>query len=268
MSLMLDERQHAMLQEMGVRLFQTHSHSGCIDGTPPEPPRQAGGKPALAAGGEARAPMLVAQETRLVVTSLVPAAPGIELMEWDMLAQTVAQCRACALCNGRRNTVFGSGDRQADWLIVGAAPGENEDLQGEPFVDQAGQLLDNMLKALGLNRRQNVYIVNALKCRPPGNRNPEPGELAQCELFLRRQVDLLRPRIILAMGRFAVQALLQSNEPIGKLRGHVHRYNNVPLVVTYHPADLLRNLPEKAKAWADLCLALEVVQQPLSPSVG
>ena len=267
MSLMLDERQHAMLQEMGVRWFHSHSHPGRIDGTPPEPPRQAGGKVALMAGGEARGPLVV-REAPPGVTTLVPAAPGIDLMEWDQLAHTVAQCRACMLCNGRRNTVFGSGDRQADWLIVGAAPGENEDLQGEPFVDQAGQLLDNMLKALGLNRRQNVYLVNALKCRPPGNRNPEPGELAQCELFLRRQVDLLRPRIILAMGRFAVQALLQSSEPIGKLRGHVHRYNNVPLVVTYHPADLLRNLPEKAKAWADLCLALEVVQQPLSPSVG
>ena len=266
MSLMLEERQYAMLREMGVRLFHPHSHPGRIDDTPPVLPRQAGGKPALAAGGETRGQALVAQEARPVVTSLVPPAPGIELMEWDVLAQTVAQCRACPLCNGRRNTVFGSGDRQADWLIVGAAPGENEDLQGEPFVDQAGLLLDNMLKALGLNRRQKVYLANALKCRPPGSRNPEPGELAQCERYLRRQVELLQPRIILAMGRFAVQALLQSSEPIGKLRGQVHRYNGVPVVVTYHPADLLRNLPEKAKAWADLCLALEVVQQPPAPS--
>ena len=267
MSLVLDERQHAMLREMGVRLFQAHPDAGRTDGTSPEP-RQAGARPALMAGGEVRGPELVVREARPAVTPLVPVAPGIELMEWDVLAQTVAQCRGCPLCNGRRNTVFGSGDRQADWLIVGAAPGENEELQGEPFVDQAGLLLDNMLKALGLNRLQKVYIANALKCRPPGNRNPEPGELAQCEPFLRRQVDLLRPRVILAMGRFAAQALLQSNEPIGKLRGQVHRYNGVPLVVTYHPADLLRNLPEKAKAWADLCLALEVVQQPPSPSFG
>ena len=257
MSLVLDERQQAMLREMGLRLYGPLPHSERIDHTPPAPPRRAGGEPAVAAGGAART-----AQTMAAATTLAPAASGIELMEWDQLAQTVAQCRACGLCNGRRNTVFGTGDRQADWLIVGEAPGENEDLQGEPFVGQAGQLLDNMLKALGLNRRQKVYIANVLKCRPPGNRNPEPEEVAQCEPFLRRQVQLLQPRIILAMGRFAVQALLQSNEPIGKLRGQVHRYNGVPVVVTYHPAYLLRNLPEKAKAWADLCLALEVLQQP------
>ena len=262
MSLVLDRRQRAMLQEMGLRLYEPQSHPGDTDDTPPVPPRRAGGKPALAAGGEVQPPVANA------FPALTPAASGIELMEWDQLAQTVAACRACGLCNGRRNTVFGTGDRQADWLIVGEAPGENEDLQGEPFVGQAGQLLDNMLKALGLNRRQKVYIANVLKCRPPGNRNPEPGEVAQCEPFLRRQVELLQPRIILAMGRFAVQALLQSNEPIGKLRGQVHRYSGVPVVVTYHPAALLRNLPEKAKAWADLCLALEVLQQPAAPSPG
>jgi uracil-DNA glycosylase family 4 len=268
MSLALDPRQRAMLGEMGLRLYEPLSHPGRIDDTPPEPPRQAGGKPALAAGGEVRAPVpvTVAEAVRPVVKALAPAARGIESMDWDPLAQAVAACRACELCNGRRNTVFGTGDRQPDWLIVGEAPGENEDLQGEPFVGQAGHLLDNMLKALGLNRRQKVYITNVLKCRPPGNRNPEPQEVAQCEPFLRRQVELLQPRIILAMGRFAVQALLQSNEPIGKLRGQVHRYNGVPLVVTYHPAYLLRNLPDKAKAWADLCLALEVLQQPAPPS--
>lgn len=273
MSLALDERQHAMLREMGLRLYQPLSHDGRIDSTPPEPPRQAGGKPAGATGSEDRKPGPVARESRpvgtpeeLVSKVLQAPASGIERMEWDELAQTVAQCRACALCDGRRNTVFGVGDRQAEWLIVGEAPGENEDLQGEPFVGQAGQLLDNMLKALGLNRRQNVYITNVLKCRPPGNRNPEPQEVAQCEPFLRRQVELLQPRIILAMGRFAVQALLQSSEPIGKLRGQVHRYNGVPVVVTYHPAYLLRNLPDKARAWADLCLALEVMQQPAQAS--
>jgi DNA polymerase len=143
--------------------------------------------------------------------------------------------------------------------VVGEAPGENEDLQGEPFVGQAGKLLDNMLRALGLNRRDSVYIANVLKCRPPGNRNPEPDEVAQCEPFLRRQVALLQPRIILAMGRFAVQAILQTTEPIGKLRGRVHEYAGVPVVVTYHPAYLLRNLPDKAKAWSDLCLAQSLV---------
>jgi uracil-DNA glycosylase len=156
--------------------------------------------------------------------------------------------------------VFGVGDTQADWLIVGEAPGENEDLQGEPFVGQAGKLLDNMLGALGIARGRGVYIANVLKCRPPGNRNPLPEEIAQCEPFLRRQVELLRPKIILAMGRFAVHTLLQSTEPVGKLRGRVHRYNDVPLVVTYHPAYLLRNLPDKSKAWADLCLAQAVMR--------
>lgn len=182
-------------------------------------------------------------------------------MSWDVLQETVASCQACELCSGRRNTVFGVGDRQAEWLIVGDAPGEQEDLQGEPFVGQAGKLLDNMLAALGLDRHHKVYVANALKCRPPGNRNPEPQEVAQCEPFLRRQVELLQPRMILAMGRFAVQSLLQTTEPIGKLRGRAHQYNGVPVVVTYHPAYLLRNLPDKAKAWADLCFAQSLLRE-------
>ena len=181
-------------------------------------------------------------------------------MQWDALATAVAECRACPLCASRRNTVFGVGDAKADWLVVGEAPGENEDQQGEPFVGQAGKLLDNMLAALGLSRRHNVYIANILKCRPPGNRNPEPQEVAQCEPFLRRQIQLLQPRIILAMGRFAVQSLLGTTEPIGKLRGRMHRYQGVPVVVTYHPAYLLRNLADKAKAWDDLCLALDLMR--------
>ncbi|WP_460890926.1 uracil-DNA glycosylase, partial [Ramlibacter alkalitolerans] len=187
--------------------------------------------------------------------------PGVAGMEWEALAEAVAGCRACRLCEGRTNTVFGVGDLHADWMVIGEAPGENEDLQGEPFVGQAGKLLDNMLAALGIRRGQGVYIANVLKCRPPGNRNPLPEEIAQCEPFLRRQVELVRPKIILAVGRFAVQTLLQTTEPIGKLRGRVHRYNGVPLVVTYHPAYLLRNLPDKAKAWADLCLAQQVMRE-------
>ncbi len=190
-------------------------------------------------------------------------------MPWPELQQAVATCQACALCKSRTNTVFGVGHPQADWLVVGEAPGENEDLQGEPFVGAAGQLLDNMLKAIGMtrsaeNKRSGVYITNTLKCRPPGNRNPEAGELAQCAPFLQRQVELVQPKIILAMGRFAVQSLLGSTEPLGKLRGRVHAYpvgdSSVPLVVTYHPAYLLRNLPDKAKAWADLCLAQSVLK--------
>jgi uracil-DNA glycosylase len=256
MSLHLDERRRAMLAEMGVRVFEPLPQAAELISAPapdraspahvPAAPRAA----AVAAVGPIRAEA-VAPEAR---------ATGIDLMQWDELAQTVANCRACKLCSGRRNTVFGVGDTRADWLIVGEAPGENEDLQGEPFVGQAGQLLDNMLKAIGLDRRHKVYIANVLKCRPPGNRNPLPEEVAQCEPFLRRQVQLLQPRMILAMGRFAVQSLLGTSEPIGKLRGRGHQYLGVPVVVTYHPAYLLRNLPDKAKAWADLCLAQELMR--------
>jgi uracil-DNA glycosylase len=157
------------------------------------------------------------------------------------------------------------GNERAHWMVVGEAPGEQEDRQGEPFVGAAGQLLDAMLRALGLTRgeappERAVYIANTLKCRPPRNRNPEPEEMQRCEPFLVRQIALVRPRIILAMGRFAVQALLRSDEPVGRLRGRVHRYEGVPLVVTYHPAYLLRNPADKSRAWDDLCLAAEVAE--------
>ena len=188
-------------------------------------------------------------------------------MDWPALRDAVASCTACGLCRGRTNTVFGSGNQAAHWMIVGEAPGEQEDLRGEPFVGKSGQLLDSMLRALQLTREDDtparqVYIANTLKCRPPANRNPEPGELAQCEPFLIRQIELVRPGIILAMGRFAVQALLCSTEPVGRLRGRVHRYHGVPLVVTYHPAYLLRNPQDKARAWDDLCLAREAASRP------
>jgi DNA polymerase len=267
MTLHLDARQRAMLEEIGVKLFWPNEVA-------PAPVAEAAAAPALVreAAPAQPAPAAPAARTRPAspLPQPVPVAaeagaglrvPGIELMEWDALAKAVTACQACKLCEGRRNTVFGVGDQQADWLVVGEAPGENEDLQGEPFVGQAGKLLDNMLAALGLNRRERVYIANVLKCRPPGNRNPEPDEVAQCEPFLRRQVELLQPKVILAMGRFAVQTLLQTNEPIGRLRGRVHHYNGVPVVVTYHPAYLLRNLPDKAKAWADLCLAQAIQRE-------
>ena len=261
MSLQLDARQRAMLEEMGIRVFAPETDFLPDEDIAPalsarEVPAAAQPRPAVV-----QAPQPVPQ-ARIPVPAAGPREriPGIELMEWDALQQAVAACQACKLCEGRSNTVFGVGDLQADWLVVGEAPGENEDLQGEPFVGQAGKLLDNMLAALRLSRRERVYIANVLKCRPPGNRNPEPEEIAQCEPFLRRQVELLQPKIILAVGRFAVQTLLQTNEPIGRLRGRVHRYQDVPVVVTYHPAYLLRNLPDKAKAWADLCLAQAVLR--------
>jgi uracil-DNA glycosylase family 4 len=182
-------------------------------------------------------------------------AARIARMEWDELKQAVAACDACALCKTRRNTVFGVGDERADWLLVGEAPGAEEDARGEPFVGQAGRLLDNMLAAIGLSRGAGVYIANVLKCRPPGNRNPEPREVAQCSPHLLRQIALIRPSLIVAMGRFAAQTLLASDASIASLRGRTFEYQGVPLVVTYHPAYLLRNLPDKAKAWEDLVFA-------------
>jgi DNA polymerase len=192
----------------------------------------------------------------------------VSTLDWPALRQAVADCRACSLCQSRRQTVFGTGHPQAQWLLLGEAPGEQEDAQGEPFVGAAGQLLDRMLAALGLTRaeggperpEQRVYITNTLKCRPPRNRNPSAEELAACEPFLVRQVELLRPRLILALGRFAVQVLLRSDEPIGKLRGRVHHYEGVPVIVSYHPAYLLRSPHEKARAWEDLCLAASVFE--------
>ncbi len=183
---------------------------------------------------------------------------AIAEMAWPVLADSVSGCTACGLCDSRTNTVFGVGDQQAEWMLVGEAPGENEDLQGEPFVGQAGKLLDNMLAALDLARGRNVYIANVLKCRPPGNRNPEPDEVAQCEPYLKRQIALIKPKVIVVLGRFAAQSLLRSTTPIGKLRGTVHSYEGIPVVVTYHTAYLLRTLTDKARAWEDLCLAREV----------
>jgi DNA polymerase len=151
--------------------------------------------------------------------------------------------------------VLGVGDEQADWLFIGEAPGAEEDRLGEPFVGQAGKLLDNMLAAIGLSREENVYICNVLKCRPPGNRNPEPEEVAKCTPHLLKQIALIQPKLIVAMGRFAAQTLLNSDASIASMRGRLHQYAGVPLIVTYHPAYLLRTLPDKAKAWEDLVFA-------------
>ena len=266
------ERQQEMLQAMGLRVWV----------------------PAALAVPEveADAPAAVAPVTPVAATLAAPrtaptpaAAPAqprparppadaerarhISTLDWPALRETVAGCRACGLCEGRTQTVFGTGHPQAHWMVVGEAPGEQEDLSGEPFVGAAGQLLDNMLRALSLTRSeegdtppaQRVFIANTLKCRPPRNRNPSPEEMAACEPFLKRQLELVRPRVILAMGRFAVQMLLNTQEPVGRLRGRVHAYQGVPLVVTYHPAYLLRTLTDKARAWEDLCLAAQVVEQ-------
>ncbi|PWV65812.1 uracil-DNA glycosylase [Plasticicumulans acidivorans] len=179
----------------------------------------------------------------------------IARMDWDELAEAVRGCTACPLCESRRQTVFGVGRHDAAWMIVGEAPGRDEDLQGEPFVGQAGQLLNEMLFAVG-RRRDDVFIANVLKCRPPNNRDPLPAEVVACKPFLDRQLALVRPRLVLSVGRISAQNLLGSDAPVGKLRGRVHRYGEVPLVVTYHPAYLLRSPAEKRRSWDDLELAL------------
>ncbi len=174
--------------------------------------------------------------------------------DWGPLEKAVSACTQCALHQSRTQTVFGVGNRNADWLIVGEAPGAEEDRRGEPFVGRAGKLLDEMLKALALDR-QTVFIANILKCRPPNNRDPKQEEADACRSYLNRQIELIKPRIILAVGRIAAQQLLGRDDPVGKLRGTVHRLDEIPVVVTYHPAYLLRSPSQKAKSWRDLCLA-------------
>lgn len=190
-------------------------------------------------------------------------------MDWPALRAAVAQCRACGLCESRTHTVFGVGDERASWMVVGEAPGAEEDRRGEPFVGNAGRLLDQMLAALGLGRGRDVFIANVLKCRPPGNRDPSPSEIRQCESYLRRQIELVAPRVIVVVGRVAAQALLDTEASVTSLRGRVHEYRigelRIPVVVTYHPAYLLRSLPDKARAWGDLCLARKVHAEAAGP---
>lgn len=247
------ERQRALLGAMQVR------------------PWPAGGMPPVVTAPVSVAPpppAAVPKPTPAPAAVPVAAPPtsdaAVRTLDWPALQAAVAECRACALCESRRQTVFGVGDPKASVMLVGEAPGEQEDIQGEPFVGAAGQLLDQILAALGLARSQ-VYIANTLKCRPPRNRNPQPAELAQCAPFLIRQIELVAPQVIVAMGRFAIDQLLASDAPIGRLRGQVHRWRELPVVVTYHPAYLLRQPADKAKAWADWCLALSLVNDDTIP---
>jgi uracil-DNA glycosylase len=182
-------------------------------------------------------------------------------MDWPTLEQTVAGCTKCGLHASRAQTVFGVGDRQAQWLFVGEAPGADEDRQGEPFVGRAGQLLNAMIEAIGL-KREEVYIANILKCRPPGNRDPQPNEVDCCEPYLARQIELIRPRLIVALGRHAAHSLLKTEAPLSRLRGQRLAYRGTPLVVMFHPAYLLRNPADKRRAWDDLCLARKIVESP------
>jgi DNA polymerase len=195
----------------------------------------------------------VSSETRapVVVTS----------MDWPALRETVAACTQCGLCKQRKQAVFGVGAETAPWLFVGEGPGADEDAQGEPFVGQAGRLLDSMMAAIGIKRGREAYIANVVKCRPPGNRTPTAQEAAACAPYLDRQIDLIAPKLIVALGKTAAMRLLDTDASLGSLRGQVHRYRDTPLVVTYHPAYLLRTLPDKAKAWEDLLFARRTMRR-------
>jgi DNA polymerase len=268
MSLDLDRRQRAMLQEMGLRVWWPETTLAAPAATVEGADIKVRNAPAAVQNPASTA----AQENDLI--GLPKLAVDIDSMDWPTLSQTVAQCQACQLCLGRRCAVFGAGaaPQQADWLLLGEPPDDNEERLGEPFAGQAGQLLDNMLKAVGASRRggdgRAAYVTNVVKCRPAAPRNPRSQDLATCENYLRREVALVQPRVILALGRFAAQALLQgslpdaASIPLGKLRGQVYRYQGIAVIVSYHPGYLLRTPQDKARAWADWCLALELVGPP------
>ncbi len=276
--LQLDERQRAMLAEMGVRLWWPEPEAPAAPAPVPAPaPAVAPPTPRPFAAAPAAIPMAPAVRPTPAPVAVKPSATlgpsSLSHLDWPALQDSMRACTACPLSQGRCNVVPGVGDHQhPDWLVVGEAPGEQEDRQGEPFVGAAGQLLDKMLFAMGLARGERVYITNVIKCRPPHNRNPEPAEVAQCSPFLQRQIELLQPRIVLAVGRFAAQSVLAlagvdeatRSQPLGKLRGQVFRLptaqGTVPVVVSYHPAYLLRSPAEKGKAWADLCLAMAQIK--------
>jgi len=197
------------------------------------------------------------------------AAPqdSVDTLEWPELARRVAECRACPLCEQRKQAVLGVGDLNPDWLFIGEGPGAEEDAKGEPFVGQAGKLLDAMLASLDIARGNRVYIANAVKCRPPGNRTPEAAEMAACRPYLERQIALLKPKIIVLLGKAAVHAVLHEDKSLASLRGQRFEFAGVPVVVTYHPAYLLRNLPDKAKAWEDLLFARRTLRERMTPEL-
>lgn len=248
-----DSRREEMLREMGI------SPLWRLRAATQEPAVNEAA--AVVAPVAPAAPVLTAAEPR---PAPIPAGPGdaagVTGMDWPALKSCVANCTACVLHKTRNKTVFGVGDENADWLFVGEGPGADEDAQGEPFVGQAGRLLDNMLAAISLKRGANVYIANIVKCRPPGNRNPQPEEAQACSAYLQRQIALIRPKLIIALGKVAAVNLLGRDASISSLRGAVHDYRGTPLIVTYHPAYLLRTLQDKAKAWEDLCFAVETMR--------
>lgn len=264
----MTRRRDAILREMGLAPLWRLRGAEPVEDAQPEPPAPVP-EPVVAAPVSAPAPasrpvplarfvppVAAPAEAPIEAPARRPAPAGdIAGLGWDDLEARIRECDACALCKRRKQAVPGVGDRQADWLFVGEGPGAEEDERGEPFVGQAGRLLDNMLASIGLARGNDVYIGNAVKCRPPNNRTPETDELAACFPYLERQIALIKPRLIVALGRPAAQALLNQEVRIAAARGKLFEFGGIPVVVTYHPAYLLRNLPDKAKAWEDLCFA-------------
>jgi uracil-DNA glycosylase len=277
MPLNLDARQRAMLLEMGVRVwlpgtaFDTEPPS--LADTAPAPSRPAPVAVAAAApAASTRAPVAVppvrAMPHPAPARAATGAALGLEALAWEALADTAAACEACGLCAGRKNATLQPAPAPCDWMVVGDPPELEEDAAATAFVDSPGLLLDNMLKAVGVRRggegALGAYACNVVKCRPPQGQIPQAADLAQCAQYLQREIALVQPKIILALGRFATQVLLAEHgalatQPLGKLRGTVYQYQGIPVIVSYHPKLLLRNSADKAKAWADLCLAMDTL---------
>ena len=256
-----------MLVEMGISpIWVTR------DTVPPADERTASplpAEPAPLAARDAASPSSVVPPVAEAVPARADGKAKVEVgdLDWPALARQVAECRACSLCEQRNQAVFGVGDTNPDWLFIGEGPGSEEDARGEPFVGQAGKLLDNMLAALDIARGNRVYIANAVKCRPPGNRTPEAAEMAACWPYLERQIALLKPKVIVLLGKAAVHAVLHDDKPLGSMRGKPYEFAGIPVVVTYHPAYLLRNLPDKAKAWEDLLFARRILNKQTAPEL-
>ena len=245
------DRRALMLREMG---FGPQWHlRGIAEAAPAE-------SPAVSAPMPAQFPRTVPVAAFAQPVNRDERRGAIMCMDWTQIKASVASCTTCALHASRHKTVFGVGDENADWLFVGEGPGADEDAQGEPFVGQAGKLLDSMLAAIKLKRGSNVYIANVVKCRPPGNRNPQTDEALACEPYLHRQIELINPKLIVALGKVAAVNLLAREATVSSMRNKVHQYRGIPLIVTYHPAYLLRSLSEKARAWEDLCFAVDTME--------
>jgi len=252
------DRNEAVLRELNLYpLWQRRGAAAPIETAAAAPPLREQVVPVQAAA----AAQVAAVEPEITSGSEKRREQIIGELGWPTLKTMVRDCTACRLRAGCTQTVFGVGDEQADWLFVGEGPGADEDRQGEPFVGQAGKLLDNMLLAIKLRRGKNVYIANIVKCRPPNNRAPQSDEIATCLPYLQRQIALIKPKLIVALGKTAATALLGRDAALGSLRGTLHDHNGIPLIVTYHPAYLLRSPMEKAKAWQDLCLAAAAMQK-------